>query len=169
MWQTRHVERNTDIVQRARAGQDRRAIAAACKISAEQVRQIVEAAEAWTRGGWQMPVQRVGEVNLFPAVCRAAGLPEPVPELRFSAPRRWRFDWAWPELKLALEVQGGIFSGGRHVRGAALLKEMEKLNAAAIAGYRVLYVTPATLLTDGPELVRRAHQHSAEAPARGGR
>jgi len=100
-------------------------------------------------------------VNLFSAVCRAAGLPEPVPELRFAAPRRWRFDWAWPELLIALEVQGGIFSGGRHVRGAALLKEMEKLNAAAIAGYRVLYVTPATLLTEGPELVRRAQKGSA--------
>ena len=94
-------------------------------------------------------------MNLFPAVCTAAGLPRPVPELRFAAPRRWRFDWAWPSLRIALEVQGGIFSGGRHVRGAALLKEMEKLNAAAIAGYRVLYCTPATLLTEGPELVRR--------------
>lgn len=98
-------------------------------------------------------------MGMFPAVCRAAGLPKPVPEFAFAAPaRRWRFDWAWPELLIALEVQGGIFSGGRHVRGAALLKEMEKLNAAAIAGYRVLYVTPATLLTEGPALIARASQ-----------
>ena len=94
-------------------------------------------------------------MSLFPAVCRAAGLPEPVPELCFAAPRRWRFDWAWPELKLALEVQGGLFVNGRHSRGAALLKEHEKLNAAAVAGWRILYCTPATLLTEGPELVRR--------------
>ena len=95
-------------------------------------------------------------MNLFPAVCTAAGLPRPVPELRFAAPRRWRFDWAWPDLLIALEVQGGLFVNGRHSRGPALLKEHEKLNAAAVAGWRILYCTPATLLTEGPELVRQA-------------
>lgn len=78
----------------------------------------------------------------FPILCRAAGLPEPVPELRFAPPRRWRFDWAWPDHGLALEVQGGLFVNGRHSRGASLLREHEKLNAAAAKGYRVLFVTP---------------------------
>jgi hypothetical protein len=78
----------------------------------------------------------------FSKVCVAAGLPAPIAEFRFSPPRRWRFDYAWPEQQLALEVQGGLFTRGRHTRGAALLKEHEKLNAAATLGWRVLYCTP---------------------------
>jgi hypothetical protein len=78
----------------------------------------------------------------LPLLCRALGLPEPVPELRFAPPRRWRFDWAWERQRLALEVQGGIFGQGRHTRGPALLKEFEKLNAAAAAGWRVIFCTP---------------------------
>lgn len=95
-------------------------------------------------------------MTFFPAVCRAAGLPEPVAEFRFAPPRRWRFDYCWPIEKLALEVQGGLFVHGRHSRGAALLKEHEKLNTAAAMGYRVLFTTPDQLLAEGPDLVRKA-------------
>ena len=84
---------------------------------------------------------RAGAVS-FPLACRAIGQPEPVPEYRFHPTRRWRFDWCWPNERLALEVQGGLFVQGRHSRGAALLKEHEKLNAAAALGFRVLFVTP---------------------------
>ncbi len=80
------------------------------------------------------------------------GLPEPVPEHDFCNGRKWRFDFAWrtPLFEkggVALEVQGGLFSGGAHVRGAALLKEMEKLNRAAALGWRVIFVTPDALCT----------------------
>ncbi len=78
-------------------------------------------------------------------LCQSHGLPVPLAEYRFAPPRLWRFDYAWVESKLALEVQGGIWTGGRHVRGAALLKEFEKLNAAACGGWRLLYCTPAEL------------------------
>jgi hypothetical protein len=43
---------------------------------------------------------------------------------------------------LAVEVQGGIWTRGRHARGSGLVKEHEKLNAAAALGWRVLYCTP---------------------------
>lgn len=76
------------------------------------------------------------------ALCKADGLPEPVFEYRFAPPRRWRFDAAWPDRKLAVEVQGGLFMGGRHSRGGALRKEHEKLNTAASMGWRVCYVIP---------------------------
>jgi hypothetical protein len=95
-------------------------------------------------------------VPLFSTLCVAAGLPMPIAEYRFAPPRRWRFDYCWPDLKLALEVQGGIFTRGRHTRGAALLREHEKLNAAAALGYRVLFVTPQQL-QDG-EAVRIARE-----------
>ena len=67
------------------------------------------------------------------------GIEAPVYELRFHPVRRWRFDLAWPDQKVALEVQGGIFVRGRHSRGDALLKEWEKLNTASGMGWRMLY------------------------------
>ena len=77
----------------------------------------------------------------------ASGLPDPVFEWRFHPARKWRFDICWPKYKVALEVQGGIFAQGRHTRGAALLKEWEKLNTAATLGWRILYCQPKDLLT----------------------
>lgn len=82
---------------------------------------------------------------------------EPEPEFRFDPTRKWRFDFAFLDSKVALEVQGGLFTGGRHSRGAALLKEHEKLNAAACAGWRILYCIPDDLCTmDVIEMVREA-------------
>lgn len=78
----------------------------------------------------------------LPLLCRSLGLPEPVSEHRFAPPRRWRFDYAWERQKLALEVQGGLFTRGRHTQGSWLLKEHEKLNRAAALGWRVIYCTP---------------------------
>lgn len=43
---------------------------------------------------------------------------------------------------VAVEVQGGIWTNGRHTRGAALVKEWQKLNTAAALGWRVLFVAP---------------------------
>lgn len=87
----------------------------------------------------------------------AITIPAPLREHRFHATRRWRFDFAWGPPKLALEVQGGIFSRGRHTRGAALLKEYEKLNEAALAGWRVLFVTPQQVQNgEATKLVARA-------------
>lgn len=76
------------------------------------------------------------------ALFKANGLPEPVPELRFAPPRRWRFDYAWEEKKLALEVEGGVWTKGRHNRPTGFLKDIEKYNTATILGWRVLRCTP---------------------------
>ena len=73
---------------------------------------------------------------------RAAGIPEPVREHRFLEGRRFRFDLAWPQEKLAVEVQGGTHSGGRHTRGAGYERDREKMNLAQLSGWRVLEVTP---------------------------
>lgn len=83
----------------------------------------------------------------FPAYCTAYGLPEPVAEYRFNPARRWRFDYAWPQERVALEVEGGVWTDGRHVRGAGYLADVEKYNAAALDGWTLLRTTPAQLLT----------------------
>jgi len=72
----------------------------------------------------------------------AAGLPMPVREFRFAPPRRWRFDFAWVEQKVAVEVDGGNWVRGRHARGAGIQRDNEKLNAAAVLGWRVLRYSP---------------------------
>lgn len=76
--------------------------------------------------------------SAFLVACRQLGLPEPVREHRFDAVRRWRFDFAWPALRVAVEAEGGIWSGGRHTRGAGFEADMTKYNAAAVAGWTVL-------------------------------
>jgi very-short-patch-repair endonuclease len=73
----------------------------------------------------------------------AAGLPEPEVEFKFDAKRGWRFDFAWPDAKVAVEVEGGtqLQGGGRHNRAQGYEKDCEKYNAAAIAGWLVLRFT----------------------------
>lgn len=58
----------------------------------------------------------------------------------------YAFDFAWPRhddpfaSMVLLEVQGGIWSGGAHVRPQGVLRDIEKLNKAACAGYVVIQV-----------------------------
>lgn len=82
-------------------------------------------------------------------VLAASNLGNPVAEHRFDPERKWRFDYAWPDRKVALEVEGGAWTGGRHTRAAGFLADMEKYNRAVILGWRVLRCTPDTLLTAG--------------------
>ena len=81
--------------------------------------------------------------RIFLAALNQAGIPAPVAEHRFHPVRKWRMDFAWPEQKLALEIQGGLFVKGRHSRGASMLKDYEKFNAAAGMGWRLLYAQPS--------------------------
>lgn len=68
--------------------------------------------------------------------------PDPETEVRFHPVRRWRLDYAWPELKLGVEIQGGTFmrSKSGHTSGAGLHQDHEKLNTAAAMGWIVIQV-----------------------------
>ena len=63
-------------------------------------------------------------------------------EWKFHPTRRWRFDYALPSLKIAIEIDGGIFLGGRHSGGVGQLRDMEKSNAAASLGWLVFHYMP---------------------------
>jgi very-short-patch-repair endonuclease len=62
-------------------------------------------------------------------------------EYRFHTTRRWRFDFAILEVKIACEVEGGTFINGRHQRGTGFEKDCEKYNTATIMGWAVMRYT----------------------------
>lgn len=81
----------------------------------------------------------------------SAGLPAPVAEHRFHETRKWRFDLCFPAARLAVEVQGGSFTQGKHTRGVGYRNDCLKLCEAQIAGWRVLWVT-TEMVKDGSAL-----------------
>jgi very-short-patch-repair endonuclease len=72
---------------------------------------------------------------------RAEEFPEWVEEHRWHPTRQWRFDFAWPKERVALEVEGGVWTGGRHNRAAGFIEDCEKYNEATADGWRVVRVT----------------------------
>lgn len=80
-------------------------------------------------------------VELLIFQIRALKLPDPEREFRFYPSRRWRSDLAWPDHKLLVEFEGGVYTKGRHTRGKGFERDCEKYNTATIAGYRVLRFT----------------------------
>jgi len=68
-----------------------------------------------------------------------------VRELKFHPVRRWRFDLAWPDEKLAVEIQGGIWLQGHHSRGQGMTDDCEKTAHALMLGWRVLPVVPSQI------------------------
>jgi very-short-patch-repair endonuclease len=72
----------------------------------------------------------------------------PQREYRFIPPRRFRFDLAWVEYKIAVELEGGVYSGGRHTRGKGFETDCEKYNLATLHGWDVLRYTSNMLKND---------------------
>ena len=79
-------------------------------------------------------------------------IPLPEREYRFDPTRKWRADFAWPAQKLLVEVEGGIWTGGRHTRGSGFARDAEKYNAAAMHGWRILRFA-GTQVADGTALI----------------
>lgn len=84
------------------------------------------------------------DAPVFPLVnaCQRYGLPLPVPEYQFHPGRRWRFDYAFPLHMVAVEIEGGAWTNGRHTRGKGFVADLEKYNAAALLGWQLLRYTP---------------------------
>ena len=104
---------------------------------------------------------------LYEQICDL-GLPKPLREVGFHEQRKWRFDFAWPERLIAVEVEGGVWgqivhchrcgtqvlmtlkdgrrvpvrTGGRHQTGRGYTSDVEKYSSAALMGWMVIRVTP---------------------------
>ena len=59
-------------------------------------------------------------------------------EFKFHPTRKWRADFHLKGRKILVEVEGGIWSNGRHTRGKGYLGDLEKYNAATMMGYQVI-------------------------------
>jgi very-short-patch-repair endonuclease len=68
----------------------------------------------------------------------AMGLPEPEREYRAIKGRMFRFDFAWLEQRLLVEVNGGTYTKGAHSTGQGIARDYEKANLAVLQGWRVL-------------------------------
>lgn len=80
--------------------------------------------------------------------CEEFDYPLPDPEHRFHPVRKWRFDFAWPDMLLAVEIEGGTWANGRHNRAQGYEGDCEKYNAAVMVGWRVLRFT-GDMVRDG--------------------
>ena len=67
------------------------------------------------------------------------------PEYIFYTGRRWRIDFAIVELKIGIEIEGGVGTNGRHTRGKGFIDDIEKYNAAVTLGWAILRFTPQDL------------------------
>lgn len=81
------------------------------------------------------------------AWCSSHGLPAAIKEHRFHPTRQWRFDYAWPEFKIAIEIHGAVYDGrwggakgkaGRHTRGKGFEEDRVKMNSAMCLGWKVI-------------------------------
>lgn len=69
-------------------------------------------------------------------------MPDPVEEFKFHPVRKWRVDICWPDQKLAVEIEGGVWSCGRHIHPTGFMNDKEKYNMLSIFGYHLLRFTP---------------------------
>lgn len=68
--------------------------------------------------------------------------------------RKFRFDCANPSLKVAIEIEGGIWISGSHNRPVRYQLDMEKYNLATIEGWKILRYSPETLKKTPYKIIR---------------
>jgi len=85
--------------------------------------------------------QQVDELH-GKVLAQLVGFPDPATELVFHPKRKWRLDYAWPTRMIAVEIHGGIHSGGRHTRGKGFVEDRAKMNEARLLGWTVIEATP---------------------------
>jgi very-short-patch-repair endonuclease len=90
-----------------------------------------------------MPKLSPGE-EAFWLHCRAEGL-KPLREHLFHFKRKWRFDFAFIDQRIAVEIEGGV--NGRHQRIGGFTADCVKYSEAAVLGWRVIRATTAQVMS----------------------
>lgn len=94
----------------------------------------------------------------------AIEIPDPVPEFEFHADRKWRLDFAWPDLLIGVELDGGVRyyrteKMGRHQRASGIAGDNEKRNAAVELGWDLFVFCNLQLDADPTECVLQVARH----------
>lgn len=79
--------------------------------------------------------------------------PKPRRGYRFDDVRKWAFDFAWPAQLVAVEIEGGVWTQGRHTRGAGFVEDCRKYSAATCKGWAILRYTEADLTQRGSQVI----------------
>ena len=65
-----------------------------------------------------------------------------VPEYKFHPKRKWKMDWVILSHMICIEIEGGVWTNGRHTRGKGFVNDMEKYNTATVMGWKVIRIVP---------------------------
>lgn len=66
-------------------------------------------------------------------------------EHRFHPVRRWRFDYAFPDLMIAVEYDGLMFRSVGHTSLGAIMSDMERTNQAQLLGWTIYRANAKTV------------------------
>src|SRR3954464_5859631 len=103
-------------------------------------------------------IEREASRDLFINRCVAYGLPAPIAEHIFHPGRLFRWDFCWVSQRVAIEVQGGLWSKGHakaaHALPLGILRDYEKSNLGTEGDWKVLFYTPSQLRTALPQIKR---------------
>jgi very-short-patch-repair endonuclease len=133
-------------------------------------------AEEFRNSGLQIRTSDTGrkdyKVELLRQI-KEAELPAPQTEVVFHPTRKWRFDFLFVEYAVAVEYDGGVFSGeASHSSVSGILRDIEKINEATLAGFTVLRVTAQTVESGAAlRYIKRAINRAKRAtiPEEGGK
>ena len=84
------------------------------------------------------------KLNKFEFLWKVLDGPELQREFRFEPSRRWRVDYF--ANGVAIEIEGAVWTRGRHTRPGGFIKDMEKYNALSEKGI-LLFRIPAHQIT----------------------
>jgi len=102
-------------------------------------------------GGGSIPFPLAWKATLQSFRCVSDKL-QPTPEHAGIAGRKFRFDFAWADQKVALEIDGGIWmKRGGHTTGTGKRRDCEKDFEAALQGWTVIRWTPDMITTENCE------------------
>ncbi len=147
------IARSTKLVPRRKAAASVAAVDKQDKKRRTSRSPTKRAATTKCRSKWEVLLEQ--QMAAFPIE-----IPKPIPEYRFHDTRKWRFDFVIFTRQgglIAVEVEGGVWSGGRHTTGAGFTADCEKYCEAAVLGWRVLRVTSEMVKSGAAlEYIRRA-------------
>ena len=83
----------------------------------------------------------------------------PESEHQFHPTRKWRMDFAYPNILIGIEIEGLVYDGGisRHTNNEGYKEDARKYNSAAVLGWLILRFTPDQLnKTETFEIIKQA-------------